>query len=122
MPRPPPRTRSTNRQPERHRLSDGAREKLIDLLGLDPSVNPDEQEKAYRAMTQVEAVLGLYERHLEDFESLLGSKAQGRPKNEVLQKAIGELRRTFRQYYGEIDNKRKITGAIVSLSPAENDE
>jgi len=95
---------------------------LISLLGLDPTVRPDEQEKATRAMTQVEGVLGLYEQHLEDLKSLIGTKARGRPKKEVLQKAIGELRRTFRQYYGEVDNTRNTRGAMSSLSPAESDE
>ena len=111
-----------SRKPKSHCLSDSQREKLIDLLGLDPSVNPDEREKATLAITQVEDILGLYEQHLEDYESLRGAKARGRPKKEVLQKTIGELRRTFRQYYGEVDNTRDTRGATSSLSPAENDE
>ncbi len=122
MPRPPPRTRSTSRKRKRHCLSDGAREKLIDLLGLDPSVNPDEREKATRAITQVEGILGLYEQHLEDYKSLRVAKARGRPKKEVLQNTIGELRRTFRQNYGEVDNKRTTRGAVSNVSRAENDE
>ncbi len=122
MPRPPPKTGSASCDAQHHRLSDGARETLIDLLGLDPSVNPDEQEKATRAITQVEEVLGLYEQHLEDFESLPGAKARGRPKKEVLQNTIGELRRTFRQNYGEVDNKRTTRGAVSNVSRAENDE
>ncbi|MCH9027047.1 MAG: hypothetical protein IIA05_08035 [Proteobacteria bacterium] len=108
--------------PKRHCLSEDTREKLIDLLGLDPSVNLNDQEKAARAITQVEEVLGHYKQHLKDLQSLPRARARGRPKKEVLQKVIGELRRTFRQHVSEIDNIRKITGAISNLSPAENEE
>jgi hypothetical protein len=70
----------------------------------------------------VQEVLRLYDQNLEDFESLPGTKVRGRPKKEVFQKVVGELRRTFRQYYGKVENKREIRGAISGLSPAENDE
>jgi hypothetical protein len=122
MPGPPPINRSSSRKSKRHSLSDGAREKLIDLLGLDPSVNTDEQVKATRAIKQVEEILGLYEQHLEDFEILASTKARGRPRKEVFQKVVGELRRTFRQECSKVENTREIRGAISSLSPAENDE
>ena len=122
MGRSRPKTGAANKKPRFDSLREEDRETLINFLGLDPSVNPNEQEKATQAMIRVEQILRLYWRNLESFESLPGTKPKGRPKQEVFQKAIGELRRTFRQYSDQIDNKRKITGAISKLSPAENDE
>ncbi len=60
MPRPPPRTGSANWKAEHHRLSGGARENLIDALGLDPTVNPDQVESANQALAEVEKWLGFY--------------------------------------------------------------
>lgn len=47
---------------------------------------------------------------------------KGRPKAEVFAIVVGQIRRVFRQYYGEVENTRKIRGAMRSLSQAENDE
>ena len=60
MPRPPPRTGPATWKAEHHRLSDDAREKLINALGFDPTVNPDEMETADQALAEVEKSLGFY--------------------------------------------------------------
>jgi len=60
VPRPPPKTGSASWDAQHHRLSDDAREKLIDALGLDPTVNPDEVEPANQALAEVEKWLGSY--------------------------------------------------------------
>lgn len=122
MSKPPRKSEAENKKPHFNSLSEETNETLIDLLDLDPSVNPDEQEKATQALIQVTEVLRGYWRNLEGFESLPGRKSRGRPKQEVLQKAIGDLRRTFRQFSGKIDNRRKTTGAVISLSRSESEE
>lgn len=60
MPRPPPRTGSADWTGQHHRLSDDARENLMNALGLDPSVNPDDMETAIPALAEVEKWLGSY--------------------------------------------------------------
>jgi hypothetical protein len=122
VPKPPRETETENNKPQFHSLSEETRESLVNKLGLDPSVNPEDQENAARAIIQTEQILRLYWRNLENFESLPGSRKRGRPKQEVFQKTLGDLRRTFKQYSVQIDNKRKIEGPIVKLSPAESEE
>lgn len=60
MPTPPPRTGSASWTAQHHRLSEGTRQELISLLGLDPSAEPKDIEIANHALAEVEKWLGSY--------------------------------------------------------------
>ena len=60
MPRPPPKTGSASWKTQHHHLSDDALQELISLLGLDPSIKPDDLDTANQALVEVEKWLGFY--------------------------------------------------------------
>ncbi len=60
MPTPPPKTGAANWTAQHHRLSEGTRQELISLLGLDPSAEPKDIEIANHALAEVEKWLGFY--------------------------------------------------------------